>query len=489
MSQSLLEKIQAAEKVSRQLDPGLETQEDWGKAALDHVVDFLKRLPESPAFTHDPDLAKKLLDHPFQDSSISIEKALELVKSELDEQGLKASGGGHLAYVPGGGVYPSGLGDLIAAVCNYYAGVFYVSPGAVRMENMILRWVGEMIGYDSKVCQGNISSGGSYSSLIAMHAAREFLNIRSREVEKSVIYLTQQTHHALTKSLRVIGMREAIYREIAMDENHCMDTEALTQQIEEDLAAGLRPAILIGSAGTTDVGAIDPLDKLADAAEKYGLWFHVDAAYGGFFMLLDEMKKSFSGIERSDSMVIDPHKGLFMPWGTGIVLLREGKKLLQAFNSHASYLQDLVEDEQEYSPADLSPELTKHFRGLRVWLPLQLFGVNSFRIALKEKLLLTEYVYQKLQQIPGIEVGSKPQLTVTVFRYTDWNGDVNVFNEKLIKAIQQDGRIFISSTMLYGKFYIRFTVLHFRTHLQEVNLCLDIIQEKVQLIKEELLQT
>lgn len=479
MSDHLLENIRQAETFSKKLDPILEIKELWGKASLEHVLNFSESLAESPAFINNPNQAKKLLEFPFQEIGISMEKALEIITSQLDEQGLKASGGRHLGYVPGGGVYPSGLGDLIAAVCNYYAGVFYVSPGAVRMENMIIRWVAEMIGYDPGTCQGNISSGGSYSSLIAMHAAREALGIRARDVEKAVIYLTKQTHHALTKSLRVIGMGDAIYKIVPMDKQFRMDAQVLEQMIENDIAAGFRPAILIGSAGTTDVGAIDPLEQLADISGKYGLWFHVDAAYGGFFMLVDEMKKAFSGIERSDSMVIDPHKGLFMPWGTGMVLLKDGKKLLQAFHSYASYLQDLIEDEQEYSPADLSPELTKHFRGLRIWLPLQLFGVKSFRMALREKRLLAEYVYQKLKDMAGFEVGEPPQLTVVTFRYTDCQEDVNHFNEKLIKAIQQDGRIFLSSTLLEGKFYLRFTVLHFRTHLREVNTCFEVIEEQV----------
>jgi len=316
-----------------------------------------------------------------------------------------------------------------------------------------------------------------------MHAAREALEIRARDVEKSVIYISDQTHHSLTKSLRVIGMREAIFRRVPMDGSYRIDPEKLIHLIEQDLTSGLRPAILVGSAGTTDVGAIDPLDRLADIAEKYGLWFHVDAAYGGFFMLLDQMKKAFKGIERSDSLIIDPHKGLFIPWGSGIVLLKNGKKLVQAFSSHADYLQDLIEDEQEYSPADLSPELTKHFRGLRVWLPLQLFGISKFRAALEEKILLIEYAYQKLAEMPGFEIGLKPQLTVIIFRYIATKENLNAFNERLIKAVQEDGRIFLSSTKVDGKFYLRFTVLHFRTHLKEVELCLDILQEMVKKIK------
>ncbi|MEM6800720.1 MAG: aminotransferase class V-fold PLP-dependent enzyme [Bacteroidota bacterium] len=478
MDVTLLQKILKAEKLSRRLDPEHETRYAWGMASLNHALNYLNDLRGSRMFLQETDQAKKLLDYGISKEGIELEDALSIIKDDLDSNGLKAASGGHMAYIPGGGLFPSGMGDFIAAICNYYAGAFYVAPGAVRMENLLIRWVAEFIGYDPQLCQGNLSSGGSYAGLIAMHTAREQLNITATEVPKTVIYLSAQTHHALSKALHVIGLKEAIYRKIELDHAYRIIPEALEQQIEEDLKNGLRPSIIIGSAGTTDVGAIDPLDKLAKIAQKYGIWFHVDAAYGGFFLLLDEMKAHFKGIEKSDSMVIDPHKGMFMPWGTGMVLIREGDKLLSSFASDAAYLQDLVEDEIEYSPSDLSPELTKHFRGLRVWLPLQLFGENSFKAALREKLLLCSYAYEKLQKINGIELPLKPQLSVILFRHIG-SDDPDSFNLQLIKSILSDGRIFISSTRLGSQVYLRLTILHFRTHLEEVDLFLHILQKKI----------
>jgi glutamate/tyrosine decarboxylase-like PLP-dependent enzyme len=217
---------------------------------------------------------------------------------------------------------------------------------------------------------------------------------------------------------------------------------------------------------------------MSEISKKFGLWFHVDAAYGGYFMLCDGMREKFKGIEASDSVVVDPHKGLFLPYGLGVCLIREGYKMKEAFTESANYMQDAFESEEEVSPADVSPELTKHFRGLRLWLPLKLHGVAPFRASLEEKLLLTQYFYQEIQKIPGFEVGPEPELSVVTYWYVPSSGDINAFNQALIKEIHKDGRVFISSTMIDGRFTLRLAVLVFRSHLEEVDLLIEILKEK-----------
>jgi glutamate/tyrosine decarboxylase-like PLP-dependent enzyme len=243
--------------------------------------------------------------------------------------------------------------------------------------------------------------------------------------------------------------------------------------------------MVIGSAGTTDVGAVDPLDAIADVCVEFKLWFHVDAAYGGFFIMTDEVKSLFKGIERSDSLVIDPHKGLFLPYGTGAVLVKNGQQLFESQHMVASYLQDSYLDVEEVSPADLSPELTKHFRGLRLWLPLQLYGVETFRSALSEKIWLTRYFYEEIQKMEGFEVGPYPQLSVMTYRFVPKSGDANTFNARLVEEVRNDGRVFLSSTMIDGVFYIRLAVLSFRTHLSTIQTCLQVLREKSALLTKE----
>lgn len=382
-----------------------------------------------------------------------------------------------MGYIPGGGLYPSALGDYLAAISNKYAGIFFPAPGAVRLENMLLRWMSKLMGFPENAT-GNLTSGGSISNLIAVVTAREAKGIKAADFHRLVIYLSDQAHHSLQKALRIAGLGEAQLRYIPLDDQLRMDVQELKSAIEKDQESDLIPFIINASMGTTNTGTIDPISEIATVAANCNIWYHVDAAYGGFFKLLPELEKEFEGIDQTDSITLDPHKCLFLPFGTGAVLIKNKKALYQAHQYTADYLQDLVEVEEEVNPADVSPELTKHFRGLRLWLPLKLFGLNPFKAALREKLLLANYFYQEIQKIPGFKVGPKPDLSVAIFRFVPESGDANAFNEKLIKAIQDDGRVFLSSTTLDGIFWIRVAVVIFRTHLKHLDLLLEIIKSE-----------
>jgi glutamate/tyrosine decarboxylase-like PLP-dependent enzyme len=238
--------------------------------------------------------------------------------------------------------------------------------------------------------------------------------------------------------------------------------------------------LVIASAGTTDVGAIDPLEEIGRIAKAEGLWYHIDAAYGGFFALVDECRPKLAGMELSDSIVLDPHKGLFLPYGTGALLVKDVKALRRSHHYQAAYMQDILAEEslESASPAELSPELTKHFRGLRLWLPLKLHGVVPFRACLEEKLLLARYFHAQVQKL-GFEVGPEPELSVATYRWVPEVGDANEFNQALVDEIHRDGRVFVSSTMLDGNFVLRLAALVFRTHLETIDLLLAILKEKV----------
>ena len=233
----------------------------------------------------------------------------------------------------------------------------------------------------------------------------------------------------------------------------------------------------VASAGTTDVGAVDPLTAIADIASGHRLWLHVDGAYGAFFALCEEGRRVLTGMDRADSLTMDPHKGLFLPYGSGAVLVKNTAAAQAAHAYTANYMQDTLSDEM--SPADLSPELTKHFRGLRLWLPLKLFGVAPFRAALEEKMLLARYFRERLLEIPGFEVGPEPDLSVVTFRYVPERGDADEFNQRLVHAIHADGRVFLSSSVIDGRFILRLAILVYRSHLGDVDLVIDILRDKV----------
>jgi hypothetical protein len=217
-----------------------------------------------------------------------------------------------------------------------------------------------------------------------------------------------------------------------------MDADALEQTIKQDKQAGLRPWLVIASAGTTNVGAVDPLTAVGHISQQHNLWYHIDGAYGGFFVLCEEGRKMLAGMNTADSVVMDPHKTLFLPYGTGALLVKDRQKLYQSHQASAHYMQDALDAVEELSPADLSPELTKHFRGLRLWLPLKLFGVAPFRAALAEKIELARYFYHQIQTIDGFEVGPHPDLSVVTYRFVPKRGDADEFNRRLLQAVVAD---------------------------------------------------
>lgn len=477
----MIDKIRRLEDQSSTLSPDRETRESQRSKAIELAEEFLDDLPEAKIYNLD-NTGKKIYDTPL-DQPASWDEMLEIVKQEIDLPGINAASGRHLGYIPGGGLYLSSIGDYLAAVYNKYAGVYFAGPGAVRMENQLINWMGELVSY-KKGFAGNLTSGGSIANLTAVVTARDAHHIKGKDIDRTVIYASEQMHHCLIKAIRIAGMREAIVRYLPLDDGHRIVADAFEQQVGKDRSEGLTPWMVIASAGTTDTGAIDPLEEIGIIATKNELWFHVDAAYGGFFLLCDEFKDKFKGLEMTDSLVMDPHKGLFLPYGIGAVLVKDGKKLYDAHSHHANYMQDTFQATEEISPSDLSPELSKHFRGLRMWLPIKLYGLEPFRACLEEKIWLTRYFYEQLSQLEGFELGPYPDLSVMYFRYLPKTGDPNEFNGNLAKSIQEDGRIFFSTTVLDNKFVIRLAVLSFRTHLREIDLALEIIKEKLELLQQ-----
>lgn len=474
----MIDKIKALEKTSRLLDPLQKQRDQWNSQVLQYSNRFINELNTTKAFVNSNDKGKDIYDLDITEEATDLSILLNSISTNIDNVGLNPASSGHMGYIPGGGLYPSALGDYIAAVSNRYAGVFYAAPGAVRLENMLLRWMCRLMGYP-ETSIGNLTSGGSIANLVAIVTARESFDIKARDFDKLVIYLSGQAHHSIQKAIKIAGLSEAHLRYIPLDDALKLSVNYLEKAIIEDKKNGLIPFFINTSFGTTNSGAIDPLEPIASIAQKHNLWFHVDAAYGGFFKLVPEMKSKFKSIEKADSITLDPHKTLFLPFGTGTILIKNKEKALKAHHFLADYMQDAVHADEEVSPADVSPELTKHFRGLRLWLPLKLFGLKPFRASLEEKLLLTRYFYKEIKQLDAYELGPKPELSVAMFRYIPKSGDVNAFNKKLIEAIQNDGRLFLSSTTINDVFWIRVAVVIFRTHLEDIDLLLKIIKEKV----------
>jgi len=474
-----LDKIRQLEKESRLLEPEDTTRTEWQTQTNAYAESFIQAKNTRNAYKDcsdsEVDKSLALLDSPIEETPLGIEKVLKIVEKSIVPSGIDLTSSRHFGYIPGGALYPSALGDFLAAVTNKYAGSFFASPGSVRLENQLIRWIADLMGYPDTAA-GNLTSGGSIAHLIAITAAREAVQLKAKDYHRAVVYVSTQTHHSILKALTVAGMREAEIRYLPIDSNYRMQTAQLPEIIDDDRKKGLIPFMVIATAGTTEVGAIDDLNTIADVCEQKSVWFHVDAAYGGFYILCKEVATKLKGIERSDSFIVDPHKGLFLPYGSGAVMVKDRRYILAANSYQANYMQDALQDE-ELDPTSLSPELTKHFRGLRMWMPLKLFGLKPFRAALAEKVYLARYFYQQIQQIPRFEVGPFPDISVVLFRCLPEEGDINEYNRALVKALLKDGRIYLSTTTIDGNYYLRLAIGVYKTHLEDVELCLQILKE------------
>jgi aromatic-L-amino-acid/L-tryptophan decarboxylase len=476
---TLTARLKQLEREARPLEPGTSRRRRLRDAVVAASERFLRRMESLKGFEEVEQPAIGLLEAPISPHGISIEAAIELIEREVVRPGAATATGRHLAYIPGGGIYHSALGDFLAAVSNKYSGIFFTGPGPVRMENLLIRWVADLVGYPAGAA-GTIASGGSIANLAAVAAARHAHGLRGADYASAVVYLTTQAHHCIEKALRIAGMGEAPLRRVAMDPGYRMRPDALAEAIAEDRGRGRRPWLVVASAGTTDIGAVDPLDAIATIAQRERCWFHVDAAYGGFFLLTQQGRAALRGIERSDSTVLDPHKGLFLPYGSGMLIVREAQPLLASHDYSGNYMQDARREPSEISPADASPELSRHFRGLRMWLPLILLGTKPFAAALEEKLLLARYFHGEIRRA-GFEVGPEPELSIATYRWAPPGVSLeraNAMNQAIVEGARRDGRVFLSSTMLDGRFTLRMAALAFRTHRRTMDLAVRVLREQ-----------
>jgi aromatic-L-amino-acid decarboxylase len=462
------------------LEPDRTTREEWLRVLSRFLQDHIDALPHAPTNGVSGEAARAILrDTRTPIGEEPLPGGLQDAVAILDraaEASYNTPGPGYLAYIPGGGLYASALADLAANVLNRYTGIAAPAPALVALEAEVLSWLAREFGYGNGA-SGLLTTGGSLANWTAIVTARHAAFGDSGEFGKATAYTSSQAHHSIAKALRLAGIPPAHLRAIAVDARYRLDPDDLARRVREDRAAGFRPFLVVAAAGTTNTGAVDPLDAVASVGRAERLWVHVDGAYGGAFVLCADGRERLAGIEKADSITFDPHKGMFLPYGTGCLLVRDGRTLRAAHAESAAYLQDIARDPHlPESPADLGPELSRDFRGLRVWLPLVLHGAAAFREALAEKLDLAREFHRGLLRLREaglpLEIVDEPQLSVVPFRLERRPGESrhawNDRNAALNEAINARGRVFLSSTLLPGAdgdvFTLRVCVLSFRTH-------------------------
>jgi aromatic-L-amino-acid decarboxylase len=402
-----------------------------------------------------------------------LEPLLDSLFRDWIPRSFNAPGPGYLAYIPGGGVYPAALADFIADTTNRYTGVWQAAPALVQLEANALDWLREWMAFPPSA-RGLFTTGGSMATFNAIVCARE--RHLGADIRRGVLYTSDQAHHSILKSAKLAGVMPDRVRAIESDDRFRLRIDRLEDAIAEDRRAGLVPFAVVSTAGTTNTGAVDPLDAIADTCAREGLWHHIDGAYGAFFYLCADLRGTLRGLPRADSLTLDPHKGMFLPYGTGALLVRDGATLRAAHEATAAYLPAMPHPADFYDPSQHGPELSRGFPGLRVWLCVKLFGAAAFRGAIAEKRALTRDAARRVADLPGIVMDADPELSLFAFHVTRPGAtrtDEDTMTKALMERTTARGRVMVTGATAKGRYLGRVCVLSFRTHQAQIDALVD----------------
>lgn len=430
-----------------------------GGLVLDAVVAHLATLREQPAqqsLTRAD--AQRTIATPAPERGISFDAIMEFLNTRVFPNHAREPHPHFMGYIPSSPTFPAVLGDWLATGYNFFAGVWSVAAGPNEIELVVLDWFRRWLGMPEGT-SGLITSGGSTATLTALVAARHTADPTAAGLPRMTLYASDQAHSSVERAAWIVGIPRANVRSIPSDDDYRMRVDALRQTIAADRERGMLPFAVVASAGTTNTGAVDPLDEIAGICAEESLWLHVDAAYAGFAALTESGAAALRGIERADSVTLDPHKWLFVPFECGCLLARDPRRLEEAFSVHPEYLGDVRAREHEVNFADLGPQLTRAAHALKIWTSVSYFGVGEIREAIARGIRRAEYAAERLRELPDFEILSPPQFGVVCFRARPADmrdGDeVDALNARINSRVNATGRFLTSSTRLRGRFSLR----------------------------------
>jgi len=444
-----------------------ETMRQLGYRTVDLLVERLGR--EAPPLQRAaPAEMRGRLGGPPPEQPEPFEQILEGLERDVLPFGSHDGHPRFFGFVPFAGTWPGALGDLIASACNLYVGSWMEAAGPSQVELEVLGWFKDWIGYP-KDAAGSLVSGGSAGNLTALACAREALAGSMRD--DLVLYVSDQGHSSVARAARILGFRPEQVRVLPSDDAFRLAPETLLSAMEADTAQGLTPFCVAAQGGATNTGAVDPLADLSAICRERSAWLHVDAAYGGFAVLAD--RSLLPGLERADSVALDPHKWLYQPFECGCLLVRDGRALRTAFEIVPDYLRDARAGEEEVNFSDLGLQLTRSARALKLWVSLRYFGIEAFRSAIKHSLELAALAARRIEESDALELAAPPSLGVVCFRRRDVGEDGNA---GLATALERSGTGLVSSTRLHGRFALRLCVLNHQSTAEDVERVLSFLE-------------
>jgi aromatic-L-amino-acid/L-tryptophan decarboxylase len=454
---------------------------------IDRIADFLDSLPqrpvtraESPAVVRQALAAQRTLPERGADPAQLLHHAADLLFDHSLFNGHPRFWG----YITSSAAPIGALGELLAAAVNPNVGAWLLSPMASEIEGQTIRWIAEMLSYPVD-CGGLFVSGGNMANLVCFLAARQAKaawDVRTKGMDgtRLRVYCSKETHTWIQKAADITGMGTDAIRWIAVDDEMRVNLTALKEQILKDSEAGDRPALVVGNAGSVSTGAVDPLPEMAALCREFGLWFHVDGAYGGLAAVLPDAPDAFAGLREADSVAVDPHKWLYAPLEAGCALVRDPEKLRAAFAYHPVYYHFGAEATNYF---DLGPQNSRGFRALKVWLALQQVGREGYERMISDDIHLARALFERISQYAELDALTQ-SLSITTFRFvpTDLNsGDekaanyLDELNLELLTRLQSSGEAYLSNAVVHGKFALRACIVNFRTSLADIEALLPIV--------------
>ena len=460
------------QELSEPLDhPAPEILREHAIQALDWLLEHWKSLPREPVGRRATGAAMKaLLEQDPPEDGLGFEQAFTDFRERVAAYAMRLNHPRFLAFIPSAPTLYSAIADFLVSGTNYFCGVWIEAAGAAQVERTVLGWFRRLLGMPSET-RGIITTGGSEANLTALVAAREALGPMERE--RAVLYLSEQRHGSMDRGARIMGLSRERIRLIRTSADFRMDTDDLAQAIRHDRGQGLVPWVVSANAGATNTGAIDPLEDIAGVCRSQSIWFHVDAAYGWPAVLLPDGKKLLAGIEQADSATLDPHKWFAQPFECGCVLVRNGKRLEDAFHIRPDYMQDVTGEPDEINFADHGLSLTRRFRAFKIWLSVRTLGLGWFRKLVERSCCLAHLAQHLLESAGCFEIVCPRQLSIVCFRYRPADRVLNAeeldaLNLTLVEDLRLSGRGFISSTKLNGQVALRLCFVNWRTTAADV---------------------
>lgn len=445
-----------------------------GAQALDLVIRHFETNRENPvAVTLPRAQTERMLRTPLPETATPVRELVDILARDVFPNSLKSDHPRFYAFVPSPTNFVSVIGDLLISGHNLFAGHWMAASAAGQIEINVIDWLNELVGFP-KEGGGILVSGGSMANLSAIATAREAR--LGGPNEKAIVYCSDQTHSSMAKGLRILGFRPEQKRTIATDDGFRLSIPALETAIAEDRAAGRLPFCVVANGGTTNTGAVDPLGALADLCAREKLWLHVDGAYGAAAVITGRGRAALSGIERADSVTLDPHKWLFQPYELGCLLVRDANVLRKAFRvdeeDHADYLEDVTRHVQhDVNFYECGVQLTRSFKALKLWLSMRAFGLGEFRRAIEVGFAMADHAERTLRAAGKWEVVTPSQMGVVTFRWRDaakTDAQIDAITRGTVELMRADGYALVMSTSLRGRAVLRLCPINPSTTKAEI---------------------